>query len=236
MIPVVIYPNDNSFQFPNAELALADPNGLLAVGGDLNPTRILNAYRHGIFPWFSEDQPILWWSPDPRMILYPEKLSLSRSLQKALRKTEFQWTFDQAFTRVIFSCAQPRPKQAETWITPGIMDAYIALHNQGHAHSFETWHDGKLVGGLYGIAIGQVFFGESMFSKKTDASKIAFVNAVYQLQQWGYKLIDCQVASTHLQSFGAENISRSDFLEQITYLTTCHPEHDSWQQMSTITS
>jgi len=235
MIPSVIHPYDNSFQFPNAELALTDPNGLLAVGGDLNPTRILNAYRHGIFPWFSDDQPILWWSPDPRMILYPEEISLSRSLRKALRKTEFQWTFDQAFTQVIFSCAQPRPKQLETWITPGIMDAYIALHKQGHAHSFETWHEGKLIGGLYGIAIGQVFFGESMFSKKTDASKIAFAHAVYQLQQWGYKLIDCQVASSHLQSFGAKNISRREFLAKISYLTTSHPEQDSWQQISTIT-
>ncbi len=235
MIPAVIAPFDNSLQFPNAELALTDPNGLLAIGGDLSSKRILHAYRHGIFPWFSDDQPILWWSPDPRMVLYPEELSLSRSLRKALRKTEFQWTFDRAFTKVIFSCAQPRPNQPETWITLGMMDAYIKLHKDGHAHSFETWLDGELVGGLYGIAIGQVFFGESMFSKKTDASKIAFVNAVHQLQQWGYKLIDCQVESPHLENFGANNIPRREFLKQIAYLITCRPENNAWQLTSHVT-
>jgi len=230
MIPAVISPFDTEFQFPNAELALTEPNGLLAIGGDLDPARILNAYRHGIFPWFSDDQPILWWSPDPRMILHPQELSVSRSLRKAIRKTEYQWSYDRAFAKVIHACAQPRPKQPETWITSEMMNAYITLHQLGHAHSFETWHNGKLVGGLYGIAIGQVFFGESMFSHESNASKIAFVLAVNQLQQWGYQLIDCQVESSHLENFGATNIPRLLFLDKIMRLSMRAPHENAWQK------
>ena len=230
MIPAVISPFDATYQFPNAELALTEPNGLLAIGGDLHPNRILHAYRHGIFPWFSEDQPILWWSPDPRMVLFPKQLSVSRSLKKAIRKSGIEFTYDRAFTRVIFSCAQPRPKQPETWITAGMMDAYITLHKQGHAHSFEVWQDKKLIGGLYGIGIGQVFFGESMFSFQTNASKIAFVKAVEMLLQWDYALIDCQVESLHLQNFGARNIPRREFIRHISRLTTCDIADYAWQK------
>ena len=234
MNPFFISPLDESLTFPDAALALEEPNGLLAVGGDLNPERILNAYQQGIFPWFSDDQPILWWSPDPRMVLVPNEITLSRSLRKTIRKSErtneFICSFDRAFTQVIFSCAQPRPNQPETWITAGMMDAYITLHKMGHAHSFETWHNGKLVGGLYGIAIGRVFFGESMFSTRTDASKIAFAHSVEQLEKWGYQLIDCQVASEHLQSFGAKNITRTDFLNSIKYLTQQKTDESAWEQ------
>ena len=197
--------------FPDVVLALRDPDGLLAVGGDLSVERLLAAYQRGIFPWYSGDQPILWWSPDPRSVLFPDKLHVSRSLRKVLRKQEYKITFDTAFAEVIHACSQPRAGDPGTWITDEMQQAYIRLHQAGYAHSIEIWLNGKLVGGLYGIAIGKVFFGESMFSRVTDASKVAFVFLVRQLQRWQFGVIDCQIQSAHLDQFGAELIPRSEF-------------------------
>lgn len=197
--------------FPDVALALRDPDGLLAVGGDLSVERLLAAYQRGIFPWYSGDQPILWWSPDPRSVLFPDKLHVSRSLRKVLRKQEYKITFDTAFADVIRACSQPRAGDPGTWITDEMQQAYIRLHQAEHAHSIEIWLNGKLVGGLYGIAIGKVFFGESMFSRVTDASKVAFVFLVLQLQRWQFGVIDCQIQSAHLDQFGAELIPRSEF-------------------------
>jgi leucyl/phenylalanyl-tRNA--protein transferase len=205
-------PNDVEAPFPDVEHALKDPNGLLAIGGDLSPARLLRAYRHGIFPWYSDDQPILWWSPDPRTVLYPEHLKVSRSLRRTLKKKIFAVTADSAFRRVIECCAEPRVDGGGTWLTGEMIEAYCRLHTMGHAHSIETWYQGKLVGGLYGLSLGKVFFGESMFSRRSDASKVAFVHLVEHLQTWGYELIDCQVASAHLSSLGAEAIPRRDFI------------------------
>jgi len=228
MLPTYISPNDTSMIFPDVELAFTEPNGLLAIGGDLSPQRLINAYRKGIFPWFNDDQPILWWSPDPRMVLYPEEIKLSRSLKKALRKNLFQFSYDREFNKVVFSCSQPRPKQPETWITEEMKQAYHILHQQGFAHSFETWLDGELVGGLYGVTIGKVFFGESMFSTVNNASKVAFALSIEYLKNWGYELIDCQVESEHLASFGAKNISRQEFSQQLEILTQQQLSLNAW--------
>jgi len=228
MLPIYIHPDDTSMEFPNVELALNEPNGLLAIGGDLSPERLVSAYTKGIFPWFNDDQPILWWSPDPRMVLTPQDVRISRSLKKTLRKNIFQFSFDTAFNQVVYACAQPRPKQPETWITQEMMQAYSILHQQGFAHSFETWFEGKLVGGLYGVAIGKVFFGESMFSTVTDASKVAFALSTECLKNWGYELIDCQVATEHLASFGATNISRQEFCHRLNKLTQQQPTTNAW--------
>lgn len=213
--PFWINNQDDVDHFPPVQLALDDPNGLLAVGGDLSPERLLAAYRQSIFPWYNDDQPILWWSPDPRAVLFPNQLHLSRSLKKTLRKKPFDIRFDQSFEAVISACAKPRTYESETWISPEIHQAYLQLHQLGYAHSVEAWQDKTLVGGLYGVAIGQVFFGESMFSRVTDASKVAFVYLTRQLQRWGYQLIDCQIASSHLQSLGAVDITRAAFLTQL---------------------
>lgn len=202
--------------FPDVDLALTEPDGLLAVGGDLTVERLTAAYQQGIFPWYSEGQPILWWSPDPRMVLEPKNIKVSRSLEKTIRKNIFNITFDQQFQDVIIECSKPRlekgNEQTETWILDEMIVAYIELHKAGYAHSVECWLDNKLVGGLYGVAIGNVFFGESMFSRVSDASKVAFVFLSKQLQEWGYKLIDCQVYTSHLESLGAGMISRKEFL------------------------
>lgn len=203
----------DDYRFPDPGRALREPNGLLAVGGDLHPARLLAAYRSGIFPWYSEGQPILWWSPDPRAVLFPERLKISRSLRKTLGR--FAVTFDRAFADVVSRCAEPRRDGLGTWITPDMHLAYCRLHQLGYAHSIEAWRDDQLVGGLYGVAIGQVFFGESMFSRESNASKVAFVRLVEQLRAWNYGLIDCQVASTHLASLGAEEIPRPVFLERL---------------------
>jgi leucyl/phenylalanyl-tRNA---protein transferase len=198
-------------------LDFASPEGLLAMGGDLRAERLLEAYRHGIFPWYNEGQPILWWSPDPRAVLFPEKLKVSRSLGKTLRRGTFDVTFDTCFSDVMQACAAPRKQypRGGTWITPEMLDAYVHLHELGHAHSVETWQEGTLVGGLYGVALGGIFFGESMFSHCTDASKVALVTLVRQLTQWNFRLIDCQLPSQHLFSLGAEEIRRRDFLEHL---------------------
>jgi leucyl/phenylalanyl-tRNA--protein transferase len=207
--------------FPPIEHALEDPNGLLAAGGDLTPKRLIDAYSKGIFPWFEQDQPILWWSPSPRAVLFPEKLHISRSLRKTLRKKIYHVTLDTAFTQVITACSQPRSYSDGTWITEDMIAAYIRLHELGYAHSVEAWRDGELVGGLYGIALGKLFFGESMFSRATDASKVAFVHLAKQLQIWNYKLIDCQVENPHLNSLGASLMPRHDFK---TYLQRNVPD------------
>jgi leucyl/phenylalanyl-tRNA--protein transferase len=213
--PFWIKPGDPDHRFPDASLALREPDGLLAVGGDLSVERILSAYRNGIFPWYSNQQPILWWSPDPRTVLFPERLKISRSLRKTLRKNLFTVTLDQAFEDVIRACAELRADGAGTWITPDMAEAYLNLHRQGYAHSVECWRDGNLAGGLYGIALGGVFFGESMFSRVSEASKVALCYLVRQLQAWGYGLIDCQVYSDHLASLGAEEIPRDNFVAAV---------------------
>ena len=202
-----------TYTFPPLEAA--SPEGLLAVGGDLNPDRLLSAYRQGIFPWYSDDQPILWWSPDPRAVLYPSKLHISKSLRKSLRTRGFEVSADRAFALVIAACAESRNRGEGTWITSGMQDAYCALYRMGYAHSVETWHNGELVGGLYGLAIGKAFFGESMFSRVTDASKTALVGLATSLAAEGYRFIDCQVVSEHLTSLGAEATPRDRFASEL---------------------
>lgn len=216
--------------FPDISQALTEPDGLLAAGGCLSTERIINAYTQGIFPWFSDDDPILWWSPDPRLIIFPDKLYLSKSLQKTLRKQTFQITFDTAFAEVIKACAAPRNDESGTWLLAEMQQAYNQLHKQGHAHSIEAWHQGELVGGLYGITIGHVFFGESMFHRKTDASKVAFATLVQYLSSWGYQLIDCQVHTQHLVSLGAEEISRTHFASLLQQYKHNAPHPTAWQK------
>jgi leucyl/phenylalanyl-tRNA--protein transferase len=225
----VLDPHNPEQSFPPISNALTAPDGLLAVGGCLSETRLLNAYRQGIFPWNSPDEPILWWSPDPRLVLFPDKLCISRSLAKALRKQKYTFTIDQAFTEVVTACARPRKEDCGTWITEGIFHAYNELHLSGYAHSAEAWLDSELVGGLYGIAMGRIFFGESMFHTKTDASKVAFASLVQLLRQWGYQLIDCQVSTEHLISLGAEEISRSEFASLLDRYCDEQPEPSAWQ-------
>ncbi len=206
--------------FPPVENALSEPNGLLAVGGDLTSQRLLEAYSKGIFPWFNEDQPILWWSPDPRMVLFPHELKISRSLRKTVKNANYEICTDCNFTQVMLACAAPRTGQAGTWIHPQMIAAYTALHEMGLAHCVETWIDGELAGGLYGVALGKVFFGESMFSRVQDASKIALVHLVKQLQLRQFGLIDCQVRTQHLASLGAQEISRAEFSQKLDNLIT----------------
>lgn len=206
--------------FPPVENALSEPNGLLAIGGDLTSQRLLEAYSRGIFPWFNEGQPILWWSPDPRMVLFPHELRISRSLRKAIRKTNYEICVDCNFTQVMLACSAPRKGQTGTWIHPQMIAAYTALHEMGLAHCVEIWIDGELVGGLYGVALGKVFFGESMFSRVQDASKIALVHLVKQLQFWQFGVIDCQVRTQHLASLGAQEISRVEFSQKLDSLIT----------------
>ena len=204
--------------FPSVESALRRPNGLLCAGGDLSPQRLLDAYRHGIFPWFSEGEPILWWSPDPRMVLFPQEVKISRSLARTLRRGGYDVRLDTAFAQVIHECSLPRRDQDGTWITPQMQQAYIRLHELGHAHSVETWVSGRLVGGLYGVAIGRMFYGESMFSRLTDASKIAMAHLVRHLTEEGFGMIDCQMKTPHLASLGAREISRAAFIERLREL------------------
>lgn len=214
--------------FPPVEHALREPDGLLALGGDLGSERLLLAYRSGIFPWFGPDQPILWWSPDPRLVLYPEQLHVSRSLAKTLHRKRFTVSMDRDFAAVITHCAARRRGQAGTWITDDMRAAYLRLHQEGHAHSVECWLDEELVGGLYGVAIGRIFFGESMFARVPDASKVAFVHLAGQLQRWGYPLIDCQVRTEHLVSLGACTIARKDFIDILKRYCDSPPGHSRW--------
>ncbi|MCZ7563950.1 MAG: leucyl/phenylalanyl-tRNA--protein transferase [Burkholderiales bacterium] len=216
--------------FPPLERALREPNGLLAIGGDLSPRRLLDAYRRGIFPWFAAGDPILWWSPDPRMVLFPDELKVARSLAKALRNRRYEIRFDHDFDGVVRGCAAPRAGQAETWITPEMRAAYRRLHALGHAHSVETWTDGVLAGGLYGVALGRAFFGESMFTRVRDASKIAFVHLVARLRETGFGIIDCQMRTDHLASLGAREIPRAEFARRIAELVDYDPAPGIWRQ------
>jgi leucyl/phenylalanyl-tRNA--protein transferase len=211
---VPIYRLDREVAFPDP--ALAEPDGLLAVGGDLSPERLLAAYALGIFPWFDDRSPILWWSPDPRLVLEPRDLHVSRSLERTLRRGRYRVTADAAFERVIRSCARrERPGQSGTWITAGMVDAYVRLHELGFAHSFEAWAGDTLAGGLYGVSLGAAFFGESMFADARDASKVAFARAVRWLGAAGATLVDCQVRTEHLVSLGAREIPRRAFLARL---------------------
>lgn len=219
--------------FPPVENALTEPNGLLAVGGDLSPQRLLAAYHKGIFPWFNEDDPILWWSPDPRMVLFPAEIKISRSLRKTLKKDHYHIYTDRSFTEVMEACAAPRAGQTGTWIHPQMIAAYSVLHEMGLAHSVETWVDGELAGGLYGVVLGKVFFGESMFSRRPDASKIAFVHLVKQLQYWEFGMIDCQVRTSHLASLGAREISRTEFSQKLDALITGIKPGKKWNFVRT---
>ena len=215
--------------FPDIELALDEPNGLLAVGGDLSPQRLLAAYKNGIFPWFSDDQPILWWSPNPRSVLKLDDFKISKSLKKTLSKKTFQVTMDTAFNDVISECASMRKDGFGTWITNDMLDAYKELHKLGYAHSVECWHEQKLVGGLYGLSIGHAFFGESMFTRKTDASKVAIAYLVQQLKQWQFDFIDAQVSSNHITSLGAKDISRRQFLSELQQTLKLSSRVGRWQ-------
>jgi len=197
--------------FPDTYLAETEPNGLLAVGGDLSEERVLRAYRHGIFPWYSPGQPILWWSPAPRMVLYPQEFHVSRSLRKTLRRGSLWISVNQAFAEVIKACAAPRDHVGGSWLLPEMIASYVRLHEAGHAHSVEVWADHDLVGGLYGVAMGRVFFGESMFSRRPDASKVALAQLTELALSQPYDIIDCQIYTEHLASLGAREISRDDF-------------------------
>lgn len=208
----------------------ASPEGLVAVGGDLRPDRLLEAYRQGIFPWYNQDEPILWWSPDPRAVLFPTHLHVPRSLSRGLRRNVFTVTLDTSFRRVMEQCAGPRPQYpgGGTWITSDMVDAYTDLHELGFAHSVETWHGECLVGGLYGVALGGAFFAESMFTTVDDASKVALVRLVQQLREWEFQLIDCQQSSPHVMRFGAEEIPRSAFINHLNQALTLPDRRGQW--------
>ncbi len=214
--------------FPPLELALSDPDGLLAAGGDLSVARLIEAYRRGIFPWYSDGQPLLWWSPDPRTVLRPDRVRVSRSLRRRIQRGDFEVSFDRDFQGVLTGCATARREGGGTWITRDMSAAYQALHLKGYAHSIECWQDGQLVGGLYGVAIGLVFFGESMFSRRTDASKVALVQLCGWLREWGYVLIDCQVHTEHLASLGAEPIPRKTFASMLENACAVSPGRRAW--------
>jgi leucyl/phenylalanyl-tRNA--protein transferase len=216
-------------RFPDPRQALIEPNGLLAFGGDLSPRRLINAYAHGIFPWFNEGEPILWWSPDPRCVFETEQLRPHRSLRKALRNTAWQVTVDRAFRDVMRACAAPRPGQFGTWISPAMIDAYSALHQLGHAHSVEVWEHDRLVGGIYGVAIGRLFCGESMFSAKSGGSKVALCALASLLREWDCPLIDAQVSNPHLLSLGAVEIPREIFLRQVAMLSSAPFDSHRWK-------
>ncbi len=222
-------PNRPDAPFPDVEAAETEPDGLLAVGGDLSVTRLLTAYRQGIFPWYGEGQPILWWSPNPRTVLFPEHLKVSRSLRKTLRKRAFTATLDLAFGDVIQACAEPRSDGNGTWILPELMQAYVNLHRVGHAHSVEIWQGDTLTGGLYGVALGRVFVGESMFSRASDASKIALLHLVNVLSDWDYQMIDCQIHSRHLESLGAVQVPRRSFVEALNHWCSVPGRTGSWE-------
>ena len=219
-------PSQPEQAFPELDQALTDPNGLIAVDGCLSAQRLINAYRAGIFPWYSQNEPILWWSPDPRLVLKPEEIIISHSLAKTIRKQVFDVRIDTAFEQVINACAEQRPGSEGTWISTEIIDAYTELHDLGVAHSIEAWHENQLVGGLYGIGLGRIFFGESMFQRRTDASKVAFAYLAKKLETWQYPLIDCQVKSQHLISLGAKEIPRRQFRQLLDQYCN-YP--DAWQ-------
>jgi leucyl/phenylalanyl-tRNA---protein transferase len=213
--------------FPPLALALREPDGLLAASGELTPAMLLNAYCHGIFPWFNPGDPVLWWSPDPRMVLLPDEFNCSASLAKVLRNARFEVRTDTVFEQVMRACAAPRGEQSGTWIDEQIIAAYCALHQQGYAHSVEVWLDGELVGGLYGVAIGQMFYGESMFSRVSNASKVALAHLTCQLKAWQFGMIDCQMYTPHLASLGGKLIPRDEFISRLEKLIN-YPHHPRW--------
>jgi leucyl/phenylalanyl-tRNA--protein transferase len=229
-------PADPDAPFPDVSMAEREPDGLLAVGGDLSVSRLLNAYRRGIFPWFSQGDPILWWSPDPRTVLFPKDVRVSRSLRKTLRRQRLGVTMDRDFEAVIRGCAQPRAGSDGTWLVPGVVEAYQRLHREGWAHSVEVWRDGQLVGGLYGVALGRVFFGESMFTRESDASKVGLIHLCRTLQTWGFGLIDCQVVTGHLISMGAVQLPRQRFLELIQGWVALPGRRGCWDDGETVFS
>ncbi|HET6460438.1 MAG TPA: leucyl/phenylalanyl-tRNA--protein transferase [Syntrophales bacterium] len=210
---------------------LTSGNGILAIGGDLSPDRLLTAYRQGIFPWYSEGDPIIWWSPDPRFVLFLEELRVSRSMMKVLRRRTFSITYDHKFREVIMSCQKARRKHDGTWITDDMLEAYCTLHNLGMAHSTEAWHEGKLVGGIYGVSLGRCFFGESMFSLMSNASKAALIDLVYRLKELKFRFLDCQVYTAHLERLGARYISRKEFIELLNAGLQCETLPGNWQFM-----
>jgi len=214
--------------FPPVEAALDDPRGLLCAGADLSVARLLDAYRRGIFPWYSGGEPILWWSPDPRMVLFCDELKVSRSLAKSARNKGYRITLDTCFDKVLSNCSKTRKDGAGTWLGPDMRKAYLALHRAGHAHSVETWHNGRLVGGLYGVAIGRAFFGESMFSRATDASKVALLALVEALRERGCPMVDCQQRTALLASLGAREIPRREFLQRVAALVNYPEPSGNW--------
>jgi leucyl/phenylalanyl-tRNA--protein transferase len=218
--------SDDPRVFPRHEYAFEEPNGLLAAGGDLSCERLLNAYSLGIFPWYNEGEPILWWSPDPRSVIYPKLFKPSRSLAKIINKGLFSVTSDTCFIRVMEECAAPRAQQDGTWINQEMIGSYTQLHELGFAHSVECWLEDELVGGLYGIAIGKAFFGESMFSRVSNASKVAFATLCHNLAARDFEIIDCQVHNPHLESLGAEEISRADFLSTLQQAISVKPDEE----------
>lgn len=218
-----------NFEFPPLEEA--DESGLLAIGGDLSVDRLILAYSKGIFPWYEEGMPILWWSPDPRMVLFPAKMIISHSLKQSIRKQQFNVTIDKAFEKVIKNCSKtPRKGETGTWITSEMKDAYLRLHDAGYAHSAEAWLDGELVGGLYGVAIGKVFCGESMFHHVTNASKVAFHYLNHKLNAWGFQIIDAQVYTNHLESLGGEMIPRSQYIHILEKARLIEDKTGSWEE------
>ncbi|MCQ9379516.1 leucyl/phenylalanyl-tRNA--protein transferase [Methyloversatilis sp. XJ19-49] len=219
---------DTGAPFPPVERALREPDGLLAAGLELTPGRILDAYRQGIFPWFSDGQPVLWWSPDPRMVLVPSEIRITRSMHKVLRNRPYEVRCDSAFEAVMRACAAPRDGQAGTWISDEMIEAYTALHERGYAHSVETWIDGRLAGGLYGMAIGRMFYGESMFSTERDASKIALVHLARYLETRAFGLIDCQMNTGHLGSMGGREIPRREFCRVMAQCISDGPLPGRW--------
>ncbi len=214
--------------FPAPETALVEPNGLLAMGGDLSLPRLLDAYRHGIFPWFNPGEPILWWSPDPRMVLVPGDMRVTRSLARRIRNGGFELRVDSDFAGVMRACAAPRPGAAGTWISPIMIAAYARLFAAGYAHSIESWRDGRLVGGLYGVAIGRMFYGESMFSRESDASKVALARLARQLACWDFGLIDCQMETPHLARLGAKTMPRAAFVARVAELVNLPHNPGPW--------
>ena len=228
-LPYLLAPDDPSAAFPDVREALTEPDGLLAIGGDLSVARLINAYRHGIFPWFSAGDPILWWSPDPRTVLRPRGLRVSRSLRKVLRRKQLDVTLDRDFPAVIKACAEPRADGGGTWLVPEMISAYRALHVHGLAHSVEVWQDGALAGGLYGVAIGGIFFGESMFTRVDNASKVALVHLCNFLDLHGFELVDCQVLTGHLLRMGAEQIPRERFVQCVEQLRDLSTPRGPWR-------
>lgn len=219
-------------RFPDPRHALVEPNGLLAFGGDLSPRRLLAAYERGIFPWFNEGEPILWWSPDPRCVFDAAALEPNRSLRRTLAGKDWRVSVDEAFVRVMRACAAPRPNQSGTWISPAIIDAYASLHTQGHAHSVEVWEGAMLVGGVYGVSVGRLFCGESMFSAQSGGSKLALVALAALLREWGFPLLDAQVSNPHLLGLGAREIPREAFLGQVRRLAAQPFDATAWRQVN----